>query len=192
MKSKIKKFWGLGLIVTLLASLAVAAVPVSAADPLAWNGEAIPTIGGNVLGPAGVDVMDIAVSSDGATIWAAPGNSSNNTVYKSTNGGATWSAVTVTVGPAAMDADLVAIAPDDSNLVAVADRWADDGSVAACTIYISTNGGAIGGGIGGAGMTIVLFLSTRFLNNGQNCAQVSSCLLSIPDCSSWEYRIRLL
>jgi hypothetical protein len=148
MKSKIKKFWGLGLIVTLLASLAVATVPVSAADPLAWNGEAIPSVGGKLLGPAGVDVCDIAVSSDGATIYAAPGSTANKTLYKSTNGGATWSAINVGVGAATMDADLVAVAPDDSNLIAVANRNTDDDPVAACTIYISTNGGASWGTLG--------------------------------------------
>jgi hypothetical protein len=124
-------------------------VPVSAADPLAWNQEAIPGIGGNVLGPAGVDITDLAVSSDGSTIWAVPGAvpGLSATVYKSTNGGATWSAVSTTAGgQAAANATLVAIAPDDSNIVALC--------TTGLAIYVSTNGGVTWGSLGIPGATL--------------------------------------
>lgn len=145
MKSKIKKLWGIGLIVTVLASLLVVAVPVQAANPLTWNAEAVPTVGGNVLGPAGVDILDMAVSADGNTIWAAPGATNAGNVYKSTNGGATWAVVAVVVpgaAPALANVDLVAIAPDNSNIVAVCDRTSLAGEG---VVYVTTNGGATWG-----------------------------------------------
>jgi len=131
---------GVVLTVALLASLILVAAPAQAAAPLQWNTEAVPGVGGTVLGPAGVDVLDIAVGADGTTIYAAPGATVANTVYKSTNGGVTWTPVsTLAGGMAALNAIKVAVAPDNNNVVAIAN---------ATTVYVSTNGGATWGTLG--------------------------------------------
>jgi len=70
MKTKIiKKFWGIGLIVMLLASLFVVAAPASAGDPLTWNMEIPPGATNNIL-VAGLDIYDMALAGDGSTIYA--------------------------------------------------------------------------------------------------------------------------
>src|SRR4030042_4348496 len=59
MKKIIRKFWGIGLIVVLLSTLLVGALPVSAADPLNWEPktDAPAAIPFAVL-PPGTDVVD--------------------------------------------------------------------------------------------------------------------------------------
>ena len=107
-----------------------------------WNQEAIPSADGNVIGPPGIDVKDMAVAIDGITIWVGPGPTVPLTVYKSANTGATWTAVPTNVGGlAGINADLVAIAPDNSNCIAICDTTS-------LIIYISTNGGATWGTLG--------------------------------------------
>ena len=74
----------------LLVSLFSWATPVSAGK-LAWSAESIPGTAGVVLGPAGIDVRDIAVAADGKSIYAVPGDSvSDNVVYKSNAAGVSW------------------------------------------------------------------------------------------------------
>jgi len=100
-----------------------------------WNQEAIPSVDGNVIGPPGIDIKDIAVAVDGITIWVGPGSTIPLTVFKSTNVGTTWTAIPTNVdGLAGINADLVAIAPDNSNFIVICDTNT-------LTIYISTNGG---------------------------------------------------
>lgn len=101
-----------------------------------WKQEAIPSTDGNVIGPPGIDIKDMAVAIDGITIWAGPGPTVPLTVYKSTNTGATWISVPTNVGGlTGINADLVAIAPDNSDCIAICDTTS-------LVIYISTNGGA--------------------------------------------------
>jgi len=69
MKRKITKIWGVGLVTVLIASLLLAAAPVSA-DTLSWSTETIPSDTGKVIQP-GTDVFDLAVAGDGTTIYAA-------------------------------------------------------------------------------------------------------------------------
>lgn len=91
---------------------------------------------GNVIGPPGIDIKDIAVAIDGITIWVAPGPTVPHTVYKSTDSGITWTALSTNVGSlAGINADLIAVAPDDNNFVAICDTTA-------LMVYVSTNGGA--------------------------------------------------
>ncbi len=116
--------------IVLLVSLLFFAVPASA-DVLSWSAEPIPGAGGNVLGPEGIDVRDLAVAADGMTIYAAPGDSiSQKAVYISTDAGVSWTALTVP-----LQADLVAVAPDDPNTVAVARQSAP-------AVYLTVNGGS--------------------------------------------------
>lgn len=133
MKRIIKKFWGVGLIVVLLSSLFVAAAPVSAADPLNWEMK-IDAPSALFFGLApGTDVLDFAVK--GPVLYTATGTS----LLQSTSGGAMSANITARL-PAAdiVTVDFVAIAPDDANIVVVADATPAAGLCAA----ISVNGGA--------------------------------------------------
>ncbi|HET6478257.1 MAG TPA: hypothetical protein VFF92_04175 [Dehalococcoidales bacterium] len=112
---QISRLWGVGLVVGLLVCLLSLAVPASA-DTLSWSAEPIPGTAGNILGPDGVDIRDMAVASDGTTIYAALGDSlPDNVIFASADAGLTWVALDVPVA-----ADLVAVAPDDAGVVAVA------------------------------------------------------------------------
>jgi len=133
MKKSMSKIWSIGLLVVILASLLAFAAPVSAANPLQWNQEAVPTAGGYKLQPASENVSSIAVGGDGTTLYVASGGTS---IYKSTNAGQSWSKVPTTNGnQSAINPTLVAVAPDNNNLLAIADTVRK-------TVYISTNGGA--------------------------------------------------
>jgi hypothetical protein len=129
MKKKIIRLWGVGLIVALLASLMVAGAPVSAGE-LSFTDETIPSGANEVLEDC--NVTDIAVCSDGETIYAVGGAA---LVYKSTDAGVTWTAIGTDVGGVtAINADLVSVAPDDNDTFIIANK-------ATPTVYVSTNGG---------------------------------------------------
>ncbi|MFH1381933.1 MAG: hypothetical protein ABIH70_03470 [Chloroflexota bacterium] len=138
MLKRISKIWGVVLTVVLLASLMVASVPVSAA--LSWGAETgLPGLTDNILAPAGSSVMDFAIAPNNTTVYAVDGTGMR--IYKSTNSGATWSALTTV--PAAIGTAItnVAVAPDSS-----------DGSVVAVVadgneVYVSLNGGTDWSGI---------------------------------------------
>jgi hypothetical protein len=134
---KIRKIWGIGLVVVLLVSLFGLAAPASAGT-LAWGAESIPGTTNNILAP--VDVKDIAVADDGMTIWAAPGSTKAGYVFKSTDGGESWTAVTES-DLTGKNLDLIAIAPDDSDMVVAA---ASDTQ----NVYITTNAGSTWSSLG--------------------------------------------
>jgi len=114
----------------LLVGLLVLATPASAGT-LSWSAEVIPGTAGMLLGSAGVDVRDIAVAADGTTLYVVPGDSvSDNVVYESNDAGVSW-----LVWDVAIEADLVAVAPDDANMVAIA-------SSSTPAVYVTTNGGS--------------------------------------------------
>jgi hypothetical protein len=116
---------GVGLVVAIVTSLLIAALPVSAGT-LAWDDESLPSTSSKRIE---ADVInDMAIGPNGTTIYAAL---TTNKLYKSTDAGATWSALTAP----GTTADLVAVAPDDTDLVVVVDVPND-------TVYISTNGGS--------------------------------------------------
>jgi len=134
MKKSFSRIWGVGLVLVILASLLLSAVPVSAGE-LAWGSYGLPGTANNILvTTAGLDILDIAVGGDGQTIYVATG-ATDNRVYKSTNGGKTWSTVSLTNLPT--PANLIAVAPDDANYVIVA-----GGGAANLVIAASTNGGS--------------------------------------------------
>lgn len=107
----------LGVCVIVLASLFVWSKPVTAGLS-EWSPVTIPSRTDNILGPPGVDIRDLAIGSDALTIYAAPGDSiSDHIIYKSIDGGLKWTTVETPIR-----VDLVAIAPDDNNLVAIANN----------------------------------------------------------------------
>lgn len=126
--AQIFRISGLGMVI-LLVSLLSWATPASAGTA-SWSAESIPDTTDNILGPAGIDVRDFAVAPGGTTIYAVPSDSiSNNIIYKSTSSGVRWTALNVPV-----KADLVAIASDNTNMVAIVDS-------STAEVYLTTNGG---------------------------------------------------
>jgi len=142
MKSKLTKIWGVGLTLVLMVSLLVIAAPASAADPLQWNSEVLPS-GTNQIMVEGLDILDFAISGDGLTIYAVGKTTSdNNVIYKSVNAGRTWVDISAETGfPTSSNSttQFVAIAPDNSNIVAVAGTGIAT-STTVPFIYITTGG----------------------------------------------------
>jgi len=141
MKKVIKKYWGIGLIVVLVSSLFIAAAPVSAADPLNWEPkiDAPAVIPFSVLAP-GTNVVDYDVN--GATMYAVTGvgpGPGTKAVMQSTSGGAMWSDISTRMPADIVTADFVAIAPDDPNVVVVAD--ATPAALTGLSAAITVNGG---------------------------------------------------
>ena len=114
----------------LVTTMVLWAAPASAGT-LNWSDETIPTTSGKVLQP-GTDVVDLAVSADGEIIYAV---AANETMYRSSNGGESWSAISVVDGDDVyIAADYVAVAPDNENYVAVAGN--------STYVYITDDAGA--------------------------------------------------
>ncbi len=119
--------------ILLLGGLFLPAKPVSAGGAV-WSAETIPDTLEYILGPDGtgdnLDVRDFAFAGDGMTVYAAPGDSiSDNVVYKSTDAGLGWAALELDITP-----DLVAVAPDDRDIVVIANSSTPE-------LYLTTNGG---------------------------------------------------
>ncbi len=131
---KLTKIWGISLTIVLAASLLFGAVPASAGT-LSWGSETVPTTTGNVI-CSGLDIADLAVSADGS-MYAVTGKDAF--CYKSTNSGASWSKLSNTF---AGNLGFVAVAPDDSGLVSVAENTTDN------RVWVSTNGGSTWGNLG--------------------------------------------
>ena len=134
MKKKLTKIWGVGLTIVLTATLLLSAAPVSAGT-LGWGDESVPTSTGNIIVDT-LNVADLAISADG-TMYAVTGIDSR--VYKSTNGGTSWSQLSEVFNGAL---GFVAVAPDDPGLVVVAETTTDD------KVWVSTNGGSTWGDLG--------------------------------------------
>jgi hypothetical protein len=131
---KLTKIWGIGLTIVLAASLLFGAVPASAGT-LSWGSETVPTTTGNII-CNGLNIADLAVSADG-TMYAV--TNTDNFCYKSTNGGASWSKLSETF---AGYLGFVAVAPDDSSIVAVAENTTQN------KVFVSTDGGSTWGDLG--------------------------------------------
>jgi len=90
----------------------------------------VPGTDGYQIGPDGIDVRDLAAAADGATIYVAPGDSiTDRCVFKSDDAGKSW--VTQGLG---INADLVAVAPDNADVAAVARTTVP-------AVYYTTDGG---------------------------------------------------
>jgi len=130
LKRKISRIMGVGLAVVIVTTLLAAALPV-AAGTLSWSSETIPSDTGKVI--EADTINDIAIAPDGTTIYAAL---TGNKLYKSTDAGKTWSALTSPVASGGTT-DLVAVAPDDTDLIAVVDN-----STTSPEVWISADGGS--------------------------------------------------
>ena len=143
MKSKITKIWSVGLVLVLATTMLLFPVPASAGT-LSWSSETIPGTGSYRL-LAG-DVVDLAVSADGDVIYAAAGT---QYIYRSSDGGGTWSIIQPKDGTANVDATHLAVAPDDENYIAAA----GDNSTTNGVVFISDDGGANWDSLGAPGLT---------------------------------------
>ncbi|MBN1692006.1 MAG: hypothetical protein JW845_00445 [Dehalococcoidales bacterium] len=124
------RIFSLGICLLLLLGIYSWPKPVSAGLSV-WSAETIPTRLNEVLGRPGIDVRDLAIGSDYLTIYAAPGNSvGGNFIYKTIDSGSNW-----TEYPTPITADLIAVAPDDNNLVVIANSTT-------AAVHISFDGGA--------------------------------------------------
>jgi hypothetical protein len=132
MKNRMIKVWGIVLTLAILAGLLVASVPASAAN-LAWTPNAIPSTTNNfLLDPASpVDGWVYAASADGSTILAIDTTSTTNVLYKSVDGGVTFTTKNVGAGLPASGVTMLAIAADNTTAVASTGT----------ALYGSTNGG---------------------------------------------------
>ncbi len=131
MKRNFSKIFGVGLTVILLASMMVMGLPASAST-LAWGTETLITTTDNLLGPSGVDIVDMAVN--GNTIYVVTGTTASNITYKSTDAGAKWSSLATTTDYPNESTKLAAVAADDANVVALV--------TASNNVSYSTNGGS--------------------------------------------------
>jgi len=141
MKKKIPKILSVALTVTLVASLFAFAIPASAAPGKhQWAAQTLPTATSNVL-YSGSDVTDFAVASDGLTIYVAntgPAPNAAGAVLISTDGGESFSALTVASASASGNMTAIAVAPDDADVVAVVQQTTGGTND---VVHISTNGG---------------------------------------------------
>ena len=134
MKKRINKIWSVGLTLALLGSLLAFAAPVpvaAAAGNQQWAGQPLPGATNNVL-VVGSDVTDIAVASDGNTVYVTVGPTAvvaTQGVYISTNAGQGFTLLASYAGAAPLNVD---VAPDDPTVVVV-----NDGT----TVWGSTNSG---------------------------------------------------
>jgi len=142
---RIRKLMGVCLVLMLLVSLLLTAVPVSAGTLAFSKQTAVPSNTNQILvATAGMNIVDLAVATGGDKIYAACGNGGGvaaQKLYKSSDGGATWTAVTVTGLNAALDSvNLVAVAPDDEDRVVV---LGNVGAIATnLTAVVTTDGGS--------------------------------------------------
>jgi len=186
MKKIIKRFWGVGLIVIILSSLFVSALPVTADDNL-WTVQSGPSTTSYVAAN-GSDVADIAVFTSGSIVYAVTGTghgawTGGTYLYKSTNGGATWARTNSTA--LSFAPNMVAVAPDNSDRVAVA--ASSNG-----TIYVSVNGGSTFANVGpvtdgSANLTVFKDIAISPTRNGAN--YVTVCGVDTTGPAIWYYNV---
>jgi hypothetical protein len=121
MKSKILKILGVGLTLSLLASMMVVTTPASAGT-LSLSAESnVPKTDENLLAPDGANLVGLAGQDD--TWYILTNSAGDNMTYKSTDSGATWTSLeqsTSYPSPGTSIPTHVAMAPDDPDVVVVA------------------------------------------------------------------------
>ncbi len=194
MKRQKRTILGVFLTLMLLGSLVAAVAPVSAST-LSWGDEDIPDTSGKVLlqlAASNNDSLDIAVF-DEDTIYVAGGeyenpDESNNdwgVALKSTNGGDTWSLLDDSDFEDTLF-DLVAVAPDDEDLVVlVSSNDSEDGIE---ELFISTNGGSSFGSLGApAGITDINDIAVSPEDGGSHYIAVAGEDDGVGEVWFWEH-----
>jgi len=163
MKSKLTRIMGVALALVLVFGLGAAFIPVNTpggpdtaqAGDLSWGGIGLPSGTGSVLVGQDENLGPVAISPNFAndnTVWAVVNDlysPATPVVYKSTNGGHTWTATTSTLGAAG----------DVGIALEVSDNYATDNTVFVVTqrpgggagtgiVYRSVNGGSSFGQLG--------------------------------------------
>jgi len=141
MKKKITRIWGVGLVVVLLVSMLAFAAPASAGT-LEYSKIPTPAPVHNQI-KANSDASFIKVASDGTIFAVDTQPVGNDVVYKSTNGGFSWTASTA-LGFDCADLELSPDYANDNTLFAL------KGTMDAVQVYISTDGGAKFNPLGGS------------------------------------------
>jgi len=152
---KLRVILGVVLTVTLVASMALAAVPV-AAGTLAWGYVTTPQATYQQI-QAGTDVDILVAAPDGLTLFAYSNVvAAGHTLYKSTDAGVTWTTTNIGTGlEGDIDGSAAEDAGDDVVAMAVSPNYATDGVVVAAIndiVFRSQNGGASWGPVSTAGL----------------------------------------
>jgi hypothetical protein len=144
MKNIIKKFWGVALLLVLLSTLFVGAIPQAAAMNYAWfSSFALP-------GSFATDLTLLAnnsitaVAQSGSTIICSTTNNVTGayTLYRSTDGGVTWAAITSTTAPTALSVfTSIAIAPDNPSIIALVSNDANAINPRPQIVWLTKNAG---------------------------------------------------
>jgi len=166
------KIWGVGLTLVLATTMLLFPMPASAGT-LSWGSESIPSTSGYVLNAG--NVVDLAVSTDGDVIYAAAGT---EYIYRSSDGGESWSIVHVVDGTDSCDVTDIAVAPDDENYIAAAGD-----NTSERVVFISDDGGANWDALGDTGLTAIHDLALSAAKSGNHYASVAG------DATVWYYKI---
>jgi len=133
MKKRLIKIWGIGLTVILLVTMLLAAAPVSAGT-LSFSEKTsgdVPSTTNEFLAD-GSSLIDMAVSTDGQVIYVLADITAGDKIFKSVDGGVAWTEVALPTTLA--NVQLIAMAPDDSDIVVVAGDTLE--------AYVSTDAGS--------------------------------------------------
>jgi len=178
MKKKISRIWGIGLALMLAATLLLSAAPVSAGT-LSWGSEDLPDEFATLDGD---DILDMVVSGDGSTIYMADGSTS---IYRSTNGGESWTSITVVENSTPMATFLIAVAPDDPNYIAAV--------ASNVTVCISDDAGANWDSLeqidGGSSINNAEDIALSVEKSGKHFVAVAGVATIGPDAQIWYYEI---
>src|SRR4030042_7203510 len=154
MKKRIRKFWGIALVVVLLSTLFVGTAPQASAGTLAFTTAGTPSAIFGQVAAANAAIVKVAPNGD---ICGVDNTPAPDRIFKSTPGGHSWAAAVIG-GLAAADVIVdIAISPN----------YAADGYVYALVniaaplvvrVYQSSNFGAtflqLGGNVGGGGTEV--------------------------------------
>jgi len=139
MKKIIRKFWGVAFTVALLSTLLIGAIPQASAASYAFAGDiSQPTAANRVLAPvAGWGAIDVAQVGNTIFVTGKAGAGGASSIYRSTDGGVTWTPLAGVGLNANMYLGFIAVPPDATNIIAVVNT-----AVNPNVVYLSNNGGA--------------------------------------------------
>ncbi len=178
MKKKISKIWSVGLILMMVVSLLLWTAPV-AADTLEWDDEDPPEEF------EAIDIEDMVVSAGGLAIYVVAGTS---TMYVSGDTGESWEEATI-YDDTYLDAEFVAVAPDDPQYVAVA---ANEDGTDNTTVFITEDSGATWDTLGVVDATLVVTDVAVSMESGDNRFIAVAGWNAGPTAQVWYYEVGAL